>query len=537
MFIFISIFWRIIDTYIYTYKSQELSNEIFKDYAREIFSKIISYPVSFFKEQPLGRMTYSLNTGIKTLSGAVTQSMESLGTPAMILFNLIFLFYLSWRVGVIVLFGGLLYAIWLKFTIEKRKKVTKNFNNSKKDVNSKITESLNFAIEIKRNIKEKDEYKNLKSLMGGNYQKRFKEKIIFNVFNNSVSKIIFLLITISSLFIMIYEYRNGRLTEGAVLSIFSYTQSIMWQVRWFVNFLNQYIESFTLIGDTEKLLLHTPENYTKGKKSKKEILGEIEFKDVDFEYKEEKENLHAPGERAKQDDPGGRLKKKFSLKNINLKIEQGQKVAFVGESGGGKSTSIELVGGFYFPNKGDILIDGISTKDWNLNKLRSSIAYVSQDISIFNTTIGENISYGALKKVSQKEIEKAAKLANIHDYIKKLPDSYKTKVGEKGLKLSGGQKQRIAIARAILRNPKILILDEPTSALDIKSETFITESLKELMKGRTTIIIAHRISTIRDADKIYVFYKGEIVESGSYDKLKKDKGKFAKMIELSDGLR
>ncbi len=229
-------------------------------------------------------------------------------------------------------------------------------------------------------------------------------------------------------------------------------------------------------------------------------------------------------------------KKKFSLKNINLKIEKGQKVAFVGESGGGKSTAVELVGGFYFPNSGEILIDEISTKKWNLHDLRSSIAYVSQDIAIFNSTIGENISYGAISDVSENKIKKAAKLANISEFIEKLPEGYKTKVGEKGLKLSGGQKQRIAIARAILRNPKILNLDEPTSALDIVSEKYITESLKALMKGRTTIIIAHRLSTVADADKIFVFKNGKVVESGNYKNLISQNGEFKKMVDLHEQL-
>jgi ABC-type multidrug transport system fused ATPase/permease subunit len=370
--------------------------------------------------------------------------------------------------------------------------------------------------------------------------------------------------------------------------------------------INKLIKDLTVVGDTEKLLMNVSENYSENKISK-EILGEIEFKNVDFGYgkdgdgeqeflsgsekipadvlqesskksenqksensenaqnilnsnlknsensenileKEKVLNLKTDSkiqkndilenaqniendsenilEKEKYSENDKKNKKEFSLKNINLKIEKGQKVAFVGESGGGKSTSIELVGGFYFPQKGEILVDNVSTKDLNLNSLRSSIAYVSQDIAIFNSTIGENISYGSLNKVSEKEIKKAAKLANISEFIENLPDGYKTKVGEKGLKLSGGQKQRIAIARAILRNPKILILDEPTSALDIVSEKHITEALKTLMIGRTTIIIAHRISTVADADKIFVFKKGQIVESGNYENLISKKGEF-----------
>jgi ABC-type multidrug transport system fused ATPase/permease subunit len=171
-----------------------------------------------------------------------------------------------------------------------------------------------------------------------------------------------------------------------------------------------------------------------------------------------------------------------------------------------------------------------------LHDLRSSIAYVSQDIAIFNSTIGENIAYGAVDDISEGKTIRAAKMAHIHDFIEGLPDGYKTSVGEKGLKLSGGQKQRIAIARAVLRDPKILILDEPTSALDIASEKHITESLKELMKGRTTIIIAHRLSTVADADKIFVFKEGKIAEEGNFKELISQNGEFKKMVDLHEQL-
>jgi ABC-type multidrug transport system fused ATPase/permease subunit len=366
-------------------------------------------------------------------------------------------------------------------------------------------------------------------------------------------------------------YQKGEITVGSILAIFMYSKYLLNVVRGILENINSFVEKFVLVGDTELLISHTPENYFKGKK-RVDIQGEVEFINVSFGYEQEqnpldikKENSNSKilsvGSLSHKDNKGDSraqlyeskdlktqqnksklsLKKTFSLSNINLKINKGSKVAFVGESGGGKSTSIELVGGFYFPNKGEVLVDGVSTKDINLNDLRSSIAYVSQDIAIFNTTIGENISYGLNKDLKdEKEIEekikKAAKQANIAEFISSLPEGYSTEVGEKGLKLSGGQKQRIAIARAILRDPKILILDEPTSALDIESETKITKALENVMKGRTTIIIAHRISTVRDADKIFVFKEGQIVQSGTYKNLASTDGEFKKMVELHEGI-
>ncbi len=521
LYIFVQILWRIFDLYVYKYKSPRVANDIYKSYSKEIFKKVISYPISFFKEKSLGRVVHSFTTGVDKTSESVSKTMYFVGYPFMTIFNIMFLFYISWKIALVVFIGSILYWIHLKLTIEKRKRVTREFNNIKKEISSKITESINFSIEIKKNLKEEKEFNSLSNLLSNDFQDKFYNKVNFNLINSLFLKILFLSVSIIVLFMIIFQYKSGFLTEGDVLAIIMYSSAVMRNVNFIVNYINTYIESFTLIGDTEKLLLQTPENYDKDKKSKK-VEGEIEFKNLDFEYELENEEKE---------------KKKFSLKNINLKIEKGQKVAFVGESGGGKSTSIELIGGFYFPNKGEILVDNISTREWNLNDLRKSIAYVSQDIAIFNTTIKDNIAYGSLKEnISDEEIREAAKLAHIDEYIENLPDKYDTKVGEKGLKLSGGQRQRIAIARAILRNPKILILDEPTSALDIKSETYITEALKDLMKGRTTIIIAHRISTIRDADKIFVFHRGEIVEEGSYRELTEKDGRFKEMVELSDGL-
>lgn len=336
-------------------------------------------------------------------------------------------------------------------------------------------------------------------------------------------------------------YQKGEVTVGSILAIAMYSRYLLNVVRGILENINSFVEKFVLVGDTELLLSRVPENYSKGK-TRVDVQGEVEFKNVSFGYEQEQDLAEPnPADTTNKLSKKEKEKKVFSLKNINLKIEKGSKVAFVGESGGGKSTSIELVGGFYFPNKGEVFVDGVSTKDINLNDLRSSIAYVSQDIAIFNTTIGENISYGLnqglkSKKEIEEKVKKAAEQANIEEFISSLPEGYNTKVGEKGLKLSGGQKQRIAIARAILRNPKILILDEPTSALDIESETKITKALENVMKGRTTIIIAHRISTVRDTDNIFVFKGGQIVQSDTYKNLANTDGEFKKMVELHKGI-
>ena len=246
-----------------------------------------------------------------------------------------------------------------------------------------------------------------------------------------------------------------------------------------------------------------------------EIKGEVEFKDVSFAYKSSK----------------------LVLENINFKVKAGEVIALVGESGMGKSTLMDLISAYYFPIAGKVLIDGHDTKNLDLKFLRSKISVVPQEIVLFNDTIEINIKYGSFG-ASLKKIMDAAQKAHALEFIENFPKKWKQIVGERGVKLSVGQKQRVAIARAILRNPKILILDEPTSALDAKSESIIKESLEELMKGRTTFIVAHRLSTVRKADRILVLDKGKITESGTHDELVKKKGGiYRQLYELQIGLR
>uniref|UniRef100_H3GAG3 Bile salt export pump n=1 Tax=Phytophthora ramorum TaxID=164328 RepID=H3GAG3_PHYRM len=244
-----------------------------------------------------------------------------------------------------------------------------------------------------------------------------------------------------------------------------------------------------------------------------QLQGKIEFKNILFRYPTRPEVT--------------------VLRNYNLTIEAGQTVAFCGPSGGGKSTCVSLIERFYDPVNGQVLLDGVDTRELNLNWLRSQIGLVGQEPTLFIGTIADNIAYGLTDKPTQQDIEEAARMANAHDFITKFPDGYATQVGMKGEQLSGGQKQRIAIARAILKNPNILLLDEATSALDSESEKVVQEALDKVvaLKRRTTIIIAHRLSTIRKADKICMVSGGKIAEQGTHQELIKEKGIYAKLVE------
>jgi ABC-type multidrug transport system fused ATPase/permease subunit len=231
---------------------------------------------------------------------------------------------------------------------------------------------------------------------------------------------------------------------------------------------------------------------------KQKIEGNIAFDDVNFHYPSRPEIE--------------------VLKGVSFEAKTGQRVAIVGPSGSGKSTTAALILQFYHPQSGTILFDRKPSDAYSLTDIRNQVAIVPQDVLLFGGSIRENIAYGKLK-ATEEEIEAAAKRANAHQFIMSFPEGYDTIVGERGVKLSGGQRQRIAIARALLKNPSILILDEATSSLDSESERLVQEALEELMKNRTSIIIAHRLSTIREADKIIVLEKGTVIESGNHEEL------------------
>jgi ABC-type multidrug transport system fused ATPase/permease subunit len=231
---------------------------------------------------------------------------------------------------------------------------------------------------------------------------------------------------------------------------------------------------------------------------KQKIEGNLAFQNVNFHYPSRKEIE--------------------VLKGVTFEAKTGQKIAIVGPSGSGKSTMASLILQFYQPQSGTILYDGKPADQYALIDIRNQVAIVPQDVLLFGGSIRENIAYGKLK-ATEDEIIEAAQRANAHQFIMSFPEGYDTIVGERGVKLSGGQRQRIAIARALLKNPSILILDEATSSLDSESERLVQEALEELMKNRTSVIIAHRLSTIREADKIIVLEKGKVIESGSHEEL------------------
>jgi len=264
----------------------------------------------------------------------------------------------------------------------------------------------------------------------------------------------------------------------------------------------------SLLG-VEELLQIDKEDFNEEGKVVEDPTGKVEFKNISFGYKKESK----------------------VLKDISFVVKSGQKIALVGGSGEGKTTLVDLISLYFKPREGMIFFDDIDIQDLNLHFLRRIIAYVPQEISLFNDTVKNNICYGN-PEATDGEIIVAARAANAHKFIESFPQKYDTLVGERGIKLSTGQKQRVAIARAIIRDPKILILDEATSSLDSESEKLVQEALDRLIKGRTTFIVAHRLSTIKEADNILVLEGGRIIEKGTHNELIKKKGTYFKFYSL-----
>ena len=479
----------------------------------EAYSHFLTLPILFHKKEQRGEILQKISRGSWSLNDLISIVSDVLPQFLMLLFSLVAIFIIQWQLVLIVIFSFVIYTILtvklMKPELAARKKEHRVFEKQYGNVYDKLYNVFlvkNFVME------EKERKRFFKSLVG-NILPTVKNAADKSKRVSTVQGIVYSLSFVAVLGSAIFFLRSGKITPGQFVMFFGYINLAFGPLRFFNAIYRRYKRSVVAVKRFLKLRRIVPEKMKHGNKTLDNLNGEIIFDDVDFEY----------------------LKDKPVLKNINLQIKSGETVALVGKSGVGKTTLAELVIGYYQPNKGKIRLDGIDISELQLKWLRDQIAIVPQDLNLFNDTLINNLKY-ANPKATEKDIIKSARAASAEEFIMKLPKGYNTKVGEEGIKLSMGQRQRIAIAMAFLKNPKILILDEPTAALDAESEKKVQEGINRLIEGKTTIIIAHRFSTVRNADKIVVLEKGGIAEVGNHDELIKKRGIYYHLYSLQKGL-
>ena len=465
---------------------------------REVFEKFLKLPVKFFEKNSNGRILSKMTYNVEMISESVTNVVTILIRDILTVIAAIgLMIYQSPRlfVSVVVIFPVI--TILINFLGKVFRRYSERIQDSVGEVTQvtqevlsgqrivKIFDGYDFEMNRINEVDEKNRLQNIKLIRS----RSLGVAITQVVFGTGVAAVIYFAGN---------ESINGNLSPGSFMSFFGAMMLMLQPIRRITN-VNAVLQRGIAASESLFSVLDEPAEKDQGVLEKLSSNGTLEFKKVTFSY----------------DDKAN----KDVISGISFIAKKGQSVAIVGHSGSGKSTLINLLPRFYDYQHGEILIDGVSIKDFKIKNLREKISIVNQDIILFNDTILNNLTYGELKHKSEIEIQTAIELAKIDQFTSEFPKGLDTIVGDRGAMLSGGQKQRIAIGRAILKNSPFLLLDEATSSLDTKSESQIQEALKELMKNRTTLVVAHRLSTIENADLILVLHNGEIIERGTHNDL------------------
>lgn len=477
---------------------------------RALVRKLQQLSISYHKETQSGRLQSKIMRDVEAVETLSTQMFLSILNIALnIAIALIVTINKSLVVFIFFLLTTPIAAATMVFFRNVMKKRNNEFRKEMEETSARVMEMVELIPVTRAHALEEEEVQKMSGQLFAVAEKGYRLDVIQSLFG-SVGWAIFQIFQVVCLGFTGFLAIKGTVMPGDITLYQSYFATIVSQVSSLMSLIPTIAKGIESVNSIGEVLLEDDIEQNEGKEIIKDIYGEFDFKDVTFRYN----NIDRP-----------------VLHNLNLHVDKGETIALVGESGAGKSTILNLVIGFNQVNSGKVLIDGHNMKDIDLRSYRKYLAVVPQTSILFSGTIRDNITYG-VDNVDEATLDEIVKAANLTDLINSLPDGLDTMVGEHGGKLSGGQRQRISIARALIRNPKVIVLDEATSALDSISEKLIQEALNNLTKDRTTFIVAHRLSTIKDADKIAVIADGHCVEYGTYDELMNLKGEFYQMKKI-----